>query len=630
MSMNIGPMLRAMMGDAQPADGRALELKVGQIVRGVILELLENQEALVNINGVQVKAKLDAEIQVGKSTLLQVQSGGTGGLVTLKTLADLSEMLPEEGLKDVLKTFGLPEQKWAMDMLRGLKRDGHPIGKEAAAYFNTAAALKPAGVDAASWASASDVAFRRGLTPTETTISSLRQALFGQPIHEELANLRTAVESWLGGAKAPSADAAALGQKLQSLLSQGAALLAEGETQLSGDEGTSQSATSKGSDGDKTQAANLLRNAATGSTLSGELNKTATDAAATKGDVGAGKVVSNAASQATPPVSVAPQAGAGGASAAQPDASRAAALPNNAPPAAAFQAPSVAENQAAAANRPATAANASAVADSARAMNQADASQSSAPKSEAAWIGRFLQWLGVGHERQLMHNVEPRMLPGDNAGLPVGTAAALASGADAPGQESRPAAESLKGALLALATHDDVPPMIREAAQTLANQVTGQQLLLSSDRSTVAPFSHMTLFVPMKGSDGDTTATVHVQTRRSRRGEWDVDNCHMLFDLKMRNLGDTLVDVQVVDRIVSLKLLSDFPGMPLLLDAAREELATGMSSAGFQLLSLTTSPLPQWKSGSAASALSSASGEKGTAIASAYATKPYKGVDYKA
>src|SRR4051794_2456266 len=105
MSMNIGPMLRAMMGEAQPADGRALELKVGQIVRGVIMELMENQEALVNINGVQVRAKLDAEMQVGRSTLLQVQPGGTGGLVTLKPLADSSEMLPEEGLKDVLKTF---------------------------------------------------------------------------------------------------------------------------------------------------------------------------------------------------------------------------------------------------------------------------------------------------------------------------------------------------------------------------------------------------------------------------------------------------------------------------------------------------------------------------------------------
>jgi hypothetical protein len=108
-----------------------------------------------------------------------------------------------------------------------------------------------------------------------------------------------------------------------------------------------------------------------------------------------------------------------------------------------------------------------------------------------------------------------------------------------------------------------------------------------------------------------------------------VNNCHLLFDLRMRHLGDTVVDVQVVDRIVSLKLLSDFPGMAALIENAREELAEGMSTAGFQLLSLSASPLPEWKSGSLASAQPADHAPK-TALASAYAAKPYKGVDYRA
>ncbi|TFE25025.1 hypothetical protein [Cohnella luojiensis] len=619
MSMNIGPMIRALMGEAQPADARLLELRIGQIVRGVLMEMLENQEAMININGVQVKAKLDAEMPLGKSTLLQVQPGGNGGLITLKPLADTSDALPEEGLKDVLKTFGLPEQKWAMELLRGLKRDGYPIGKDAAAFFREAASLKPAGVDAASWANASDVAFRRGLAPTETTLSSLRQALFGQPIHEELANMRTAVDSWMGGVKAPSPEAAALGQKLQSLLAQGAALIAEGEVQLAGEEEGGE-VSARGARNALTDS--TMREASAGFKPVAEMGKTAADstAAAVKGEGGgAARPLAGAVPQGQAPAAAAST---------QPEASRAAAqgsLPPNAQAAAA-------EGNAAAATRAAASKAGAPAADSLRgAAGLADGAQPSAPKQEAAWLGRFLQWLGVGHERQLLHAAEAR-LPGGDAGLPAGAAAAPAPGADAPGQEARPAADTLKGALLALAAHDDVPPALREAAQTLANQVTGQQLLLSSDRSTVVPFSHMTLFVPMKGADGETTATVHVQTRRSRRGEWDTDNCHLLFDLKMRNLGDTVVDVQVVDRIVSVKLLSDFPGMTELLDQARDELVTGMSSAGFQLLSLSASPLPQWKGGSAASAASAitAAGADKTAIASAYAAKPYKGVDYRA
>ncbi|TVX97686.1 hypothetical protein [Cohnella terricola] len=615
MSMNIGPMIRAMMGDAQPADAKSLELRIGQIVRGVLLELMDNQEALVNINGVHVRAKLAADMPLGRSTLLQVQPGGAGGLIALKPLADLLEGMPEEGLKDVLKTFGMPEQKWAMELLRGLKRDGYPIGKETAAHFNTAMAMKPPGVEAESWLNAADVAFRRGLKPTETTLSSLRQALYGQPVHEELANLRSALDSWLGGAKPPSPETAALGQRLQALLAQGASILSEGEAMLTGDPRASTA---------KPEAAITPQAGTTAPPQTGgEAARTAANASPQAGgESGAARAaVPQAQSLAGQAAQTPAQTSATPANAAQPEASRPAASVPAAP------AP-VAEERAAAANRPAAADGAAA--DGRRSEGRADATASpaSAPKPEAAWIGRFLQWLGVGHERQLLHAAEARLPGGGDAGPGAG-AAHTPGGAEASGQEARPSAETLKGALLALASRDDVPPALREAAQTLAGQVTGQQLLLSSDRGMAAPFSHMTLFVPMKGADGDTTATVHVQTRRGRKGEWDVNNCHLLFDLRMRHLGDTIVDVQVVDRIVSLKLLSDFPGMTELLDNAREELVEGMSSSGFQLLSLSAAPLPDWKNGSAASALS-AEGANRAAMASAYAAKPYKGVDYRA
>ncbi|XID95154.1 hypothetical protein ACF3MZ_11835 [Paenibacillaceae bacterium WGS1546] len=620
MSMNIGPMLRAMMGESQPGDARSLELRIGQIVRGMLLELMDNQEALVNINGVHVRAKLEAEMSPGRSTLLQVQPGGPGGLVALKPLADATDALPEAGLKEVLKSFGLPDQKWAMELMRGLKNDGYPIGKGAAAFFNSAAALKPAGVDAESWANAADVAFRRGLKPTETTLASLRQALFGQPVHEELANFRTALDGWLGGAKPPAPEAAALGQRLQSLLAQGASILAEGETQLAAEK-----AAARSGGPDRSDAPGQPREGAATARAGGETARGGAEAQLARGEGARVASPAQAAQTGAPQIAGAPpQAGA---AEARPDASRPAA--GTAQPPAAGAAPAADARAGLADSRPAPE---GAAAQGSRA-EAAAAPGTAAQKPEAGWIGRFLQWLGVGHERQLLHAAEPRLPGAGDAGPGAGAAAAQQpGGADAPGQEARPAAETLKGALLALAARDDVPPALREAAQTLANQVTGQQLLLASDRGHAAPVSHMTLFVPMKGPDGETTATVHVQTRRSRRGEWDANNCHLLFDLRMKHMGDTLVDVQVVDRIVSLKLLNDYPGMEALIAPAREELAAGMADAGFQLLSLSTAPLPAWKGGSlaAAAAAGSAGASDRGAIAGAYAAKPYKGVDYRA
>ena len=237
------------------------------------------------------------------------------------------------------------------------------------------------------------------------------------------------------------------------------------------------------------------------------------------------------------------------------------------------------------------------------------------------------------HEHKLLQHAEPlaapQRMPGPGAELPA-SAPVMPGAPDNP--EARGAADTLKSALLALASHDDVPPALREAAQNLANQVTGQQLLLTSDRNANVPLSHMTLFIPMKNENGDTTATVHVQSRRNRRGEWDADNCRLLFDLRMRHIGDTIVDVQVVDKIVSLKLLSDFPGMSELIEQARGELSLGMEGAGFQLLSLNVSPLPQWKPGSeaAASAAAVGNGLERAVPTGAYAAKPYKGVDFRA
>ncbi len=67
MTMNIGQLMRGLLGDVQAGDSRALELKVGQIVRGVIMQTMDNNEAIVQINGTQVQAKLETALRSGQS-----------------------------------------------------------------------------------------------------------------------------------------------------------------------------------------------------------------------------------------------------------------------------------------------------------------------------------------------------------------------------------------------------------------------------------------------------------------------------------------------------------------------------------------------------------------------------------
>lgn len=616
MGMNIGPMLRALLGETAPSNGRALELRIGQIVRGVLLEMLENGEALMNIGGVPVRAKLEADLPIGRGTLLQVQASSGGGTIVLRPLADDADAVPDESLKNMLKTFGFPEQKWAYELLRGLKRDGYPVGKDTASYFQAAVALKPASADMAGWMNATGVAFRRGLPATEETIASLRQALFGPPLHEALADFTASFRQWMEAeGRSPPRTAEWVG-RLQAQLAHGERLLAQGEELLLG-------AAAFGTDAPEADA--VLRHAAgqaayPGQAASPDSGKARTGAIAqpavpgTAEDVFGRTPASGSVGGSRP----APGLLTGG----NPSAS----APSR--PAVPLAAPPVEPDFAAAAARSAEAKPGDLVprpsaAGQETAGERAVRPDAAANRGESSWIGRFLQWLGVDHEHRLLGGSSR---PGGDA--------AWASAPSPLGDETATAgslrghADNLKSALLTLAAHDEAPPALREAAQTLAQQVTGQQLLLASERQPNQPFSMMTMFIPMKSPDGDTTAAVHVQARRSRKGEWDADNCRLLFDLRMRHLGDTVVDVQVVNRIVSVKLLNDYPGMADLVEQAREELETGLRDAGFQLLSMTAQPLPSRQAAGESESVPSR-GKPNPNASSAYAFKPYKGVDFR-
>ncbi|THF81283.1 hypothetical protein [Cohnella fermenti] len=644
MNMNIGNLMRAMLNDGQPTDARALELRIGQIVRGVLLEVLDEGEALIQINGAQVRAKLDAELPVGRGTLLQVSQDSSAGAIVLKTLADLTAAPADEALKDVAKSFGLPDQKWSFELMRGLRRDGYPIDKETASWFKQAAAARPAGEDVQTWMNAAGVAFRRGLEATEATISSLKTALYGPQLSEQMNKLESLLADYVGKGTTQEGEPADAGlqaaKKLQQLLARGQELLSEGARQLAGGGGAEGAAPGRSASvqeggggraavppmsGGREAAGQAMPGAAEGASAAAkggdpELNAAGRSAGGTpsgSGGSGGGAAVGGVAGGADGArgALAAGDETRGGASARPADAGR--------------SGEAVEAGARGAAGGEAARAGAAAQAADARGGSAADGAANARPAADGSWLGRFMELLGASHERQLAHQLLSGELVGRTAAETVGRAAD-----DAPSTSM----ESLKSALLALAGGDDVPAALKEAAQGMAQQITGQQLLLSAERQNTAMMSHMTLFVPIKGQNGDTTATIQIQTRRGRKGEWDSGNCRLVFQLNMSHIGDTLVDVQIVDKVVSLRVLNDRPWALELLESARDEAARGMQEAGYQLLSLKTSAFPvavpaepesSDKEGASASS-AWAAGILQEQAGSAYAAKPYKGVDYRA
>lgn len=219
-----------------------------------------------------------------------------------------------------------------------------------------------------------------------------------------------------------------------------------------------------------------------------------------------------------------------------------------------------------------------------------------------------MKTLGVEHERQTLRQLGP---------LPD------AAGPLAP--EAAKQAETLKSVLLQLSNADDAPPAMKELAQQTVQQITGQQLLLSPGKDIV--FSHISMFIPMVNGNGEQTAAIHIQSRKGKNGRLDSNNCHLVFDLQMKALGNTMVDVQVVNRIVSLNVHNDLPFIQPLLESKRDEISEALASIGYQFISMKCSPYPTLPSESSRMIVA---GEGDAARpASSYYQKPYKGVDIR-
>ncbi|MGF9715115.1 hypothetical protein ABEX19_24290, partial [Paenibacillus naphthalenovorans] len=250
----------------------------------------------------------------------------------------------------------------------------------------------------------------------------------------------------------------------------------------------------------------------------------------------------------------------------------------------------------------------------------AQAQTLSEQQEDGPLLGRLMKALGMNHEHQAIKHLEQNL---QEQRLHAGSLSAGSPG------EAAEAADSLKSVLMQLSQAMDAPQDLKDAARQAVQQITGQQLLLSQDRG--AMFSHVTLFVPLIHANGEQTAAIHIQSRKGRNGSLDESNCRLVFDLRMKALGDTLVDVQVVNRIVSLHVHNDLPFTRELLDAHKDDIAQGLHSIGYQFISMKCSPYPSKATENIESSESSgpASVLREGSLESVYAQRRYKGVDIR-
>ncbi|MCL6603114.1 MAG: DNA ligase [Paenibacillus sp.] len=739
--MNIGSMIRGLLGDSKVGEPKSLELKEGQIVRGVVLNVSESgKEAIVQIQGTPVRAELETPLQVGQTMNLQVSPPGEGGLPVLKPVSmGEAALVSPQSMGEALESLGLTDAKAGREIVLAMQSGGVALTKETAAQLNAAMNVKPVGVPTEQWLEAAVISVKRGLPVTADSIKGLQQAVFGPQLHQLIANLEEQLSIWAGqkegngtgvsltsspsSSPLPSAGAlisnSAAAETLQKGVTPGSAGIQtstvdaevpepnDGKVPLNVNKAVASSALVAGNNDSNEAITNEVTDAGRSATTvvrSGENGVVApsasgisqgqnglsaggplvngagnaltgqaqiadgivssdnsivhagsnTDISKSAGDIAASaNALKNAAGDMTTPLAAGKNA-ADGVSTLAPDKDAAdgvatlAAGKNTA--SGEVSAPAVGADRSGAALLaklqgvltelrgtlpqlaavpPASAAGPD-PAPAAGTPRGGDNPAAAAPPLQGApaptpdtesWVGRVLKLLGAEHEQQAVRGgagiaAEARPAAGataaDGRGAPLTPAALHASVGD------EVTADTLKGVLLQVLGSSEVPAALKEAAGQLVQHMTGQQLLLNTDRT--APFAQVTLFLPIKGPNGEETASVHIQSRRGRKGELDAANCHLWFDLNMKQLGQTLVDVHVVDHIVSLKLHNNEPWVLELLENRRDEIKTAVEAIGYQLSGLKTEPLPIPKG---------TESDKSFGKLSNFVPDAYKGVDYR-
>jgi hypothetical protein len=751
--LNISGIIRNVLNDLQASEPKTLELKVGEVVKGMVFKLLSDTDAIINIGGVQVTAKLETPLKQGEVTLLQVQPQNSSGQVVLKPLGASVVQIAEGSLAEVLKNVGLPDSPINRQIIQTMHQSGVALSKENVQAFAQLQSQIPASVAQEEWIPSAVVAFQKGIPLTSETVTAVRQAITGPAFHETLKQLDAQMTKLLTDHPTLSASTksaidifkgvvALVKEASSELVPQAASQLSDSEVEnlltITAGTGRQQNTTPADSAGGRSSALNnQLGSKALGtpaSNASDGVNPPATAPAPSNGSTAsvrasgtplqgnpaaaapavteaalseaaedglnanaasvrasaaplqgnqpaaslsvptsvlneaadglnadaAKSVVPNAEQQASPsaPKTVAGQSQVqppltssaqltnashitGGsettAKAAIPQSIPTSSIPGAPSPSTASTDPLLKVSPTVIDNKQTDDHNSAAV-QPRESASRTDHSQSAAREGPASaldsanneehWISKLIKAVGVEHENTIFKLPERMALDGQLQSK-GGLLDADIQASNNPLQEQMKSVDTLKSALLMLVQSDDTPSSLKETVQQAIQQITGQQLLLNTDRTSM--FSNITLFIPLINANGEQTAAIHIQSRKGARGEIDANNCHLVFDLRMKALGDTMIDVQVVDRIVSLRVLNDQPFIEQLLESHREEITASLSKIGYKFISLKCSPYPAVSQPAEDAAVGTGKADLNLSsqLQALYGNKSYKGVDVR-
>ncbi len=142
--------------------------------------------------------------------------------------------------------------------------------------------------------------------------------------------------------------------------------------------------------------------------------------------------------------------------------------------------------------------------------------------------------------------------------------------------------ESLKPLLMQL-MNEEIPNPIREVAERLLYKITGFQVLSQE----AGPIMQFVFQLPLSLSDSRTDLTMQWSGRKTKEGKIDPNYCRVLFYLQLDNIEETIIDMQVQNRIMNISIINERNDLKWIASPFLAELKEGLGKINYQLSSVT-------------------------------------------
>ncbi|MEK4030212.1 hypothetical protein MKZ02_17040 [Pseudobacillus sp. FSL P4-0506] len=139
----------------------------------------------------------------------------------------------------------------------------------------------------------------------------------------------------------------------------------------------------------------------------------------------------------------------------------------------------------------------------------------------------------------------------------------------------------LKPQLLRLLS-ENLPVHIKESAEQLLGRMNVQPLLSAEN----GPIQQLIMQVPINLFGFHTELTLQWSGKKTEDGQLDSDYCRVLFYLELEHIKETVIDMQVQNRIIQLQIFNETPGLKSTAAALLPSLKAGIEEKGYQLSSI--------------------------------------------